>query len=367
MRVALVHDWLVVNGGAEKVTKALREQFNADVFALVDFLDADDRRDILGSGHARTTFIQRMPFARRWFRWYLPLFPAAIRRLDLRGYDLILSSSYAVAKGVRRHPGQVHVCYIHTPMRYAWVQEDSYLSDHGMRGPLAWFIRWQLARLRAWDLRSNAGVDVFIANSHNVAERVRRYYGRPAEVVHPPVDPAIFTLAEGPRTGYLVVSRLVPYKHIDRIIAAFAGMPDRTLDIVGEGPERERLEGNSPPNVRFHGAVSAAEVVRRMGAVKALVVAADEDMGLTPVEALACGTPVIALGRGGYLESVSDGVNGVLFPEPTPEHIAAAVERLEREGLCSGPAELRATAAPFFLDVFRTQVKRIVAASMGHA
>lgn len=367
MRVALVHDWLQVSGGAEKVTKALRELFNADVFALVDLLGEADRRDILGGAHAHTTFIQHLPFARRHFRWYLPLFPAAMRRLDLRGYDLVLSSSYAVAKGVRRHPGQVHVCYIHTPMRYAWVQEESYLQDHGMHGARAWFIRRQLARLRAWDLRSNAGVDVFIANSRNVAERVRRCYGRASEVVHPPVDPDHFTLSEGPRSGYLVVSRLVPYKRIDRIAAAFADMPERMLDIVGDGPERSRLEAMAPPNVRFHGALPAHEVVRRMGAARALVAAADEDMGLTPVEAMACGTPVIALGRGGYLESVQDGLNGVLFTGPDPAQIAGAVRHFERHGVRWSPADLRAGASPFFLDAFRARVSRIVAAAMSHA
>lgn len=365
MRVALVHDWLVVNAGAEKVTKALRELYDADVFAVVDFLGDADRQELLGGRRARTSFIQQLPFARRIFRWYLPLFPKAIEGLDLGGYDLIISSSYAVAKGVRKRPGQVHVCYLHTPMRYAWVKEDEYLRDHGLRGPLAALVRWRLARLRAWDLRSNAGVDTFIANSRNVAERVLRCYGRSAEVVHPPVDSERFPLCTGPRAGYVVASRAVPYKRIDRIIEAFAGMPDRRLDILGDGPERARLQAMAPPNVRFHGHVRPDELAAYLGGARALVVAADEDMGLTPVESLACGTPVVALGRGGYLESVRDGVNGIHFPEPTPAAIRDAVERLEAHAW--DPGSLRATAAPFFLDAFRAEVSRIVASAMAHA
>ena len=366
MRVALIHDWLAVSGGAEKVTRELLKLYDADVFSLVDVLNDEDRAFILHGKRARTSYVQHLPFARSHFRNYLPLFPHAIQRLDLRGYDLILSASYAVAKGVRKHPGQTHVCYIHTPMRYAWVHENEYLDDHNMRGVKGWFVRSQLKRLREWDRANSAHVDRFVANSNNVAERVKRFYGRDADVVLPPVDPVIFALHDGPRAHYLAAARLVPYKRIDRIIEAFAALPDLRLVVSGDGPDRERLERIAPANVTFTGHLAQAQLVALMQRSKALICAADEDLGLTPMEAQTCGTPAIALAKGGYLETVSDAESGILFMEATAASITEAVRRFEREGVHRSPTLLREGASPYFADRFRENMKKIIDHTMHH-
>lgn len=342
LRIAFVHDWLVVAGGAEKVTREVLRTFPADVFALVDHLPDREREDILGGRRARTSFIQHLPFSRRAFRYYLPLFPRAMERLDLSGYDMVLSASYAVAKGVRTLPGQVHVCYIHTPMRYAWIQEDGYLRDHGMGwGPRRAVVRRTLRRLRSWDLSHNARIHRFIANSHNVAERVERCYGRHADVLLPPVDTDLFTLRALPRTHFLAAARMVPYKRLDAIIGAFRLLPAQHLVVCGDGPERRRLEREAPPNVRFAGHVPDTELAHLMQQARALLVAADEDLGLAPLEAQACGTPVIALGRGGHLETVVEGRSGTFFQEATPAAIAEAVERFLDAGVERDAVALR--------------------------
>ncbi len=364
MRVAVVHDWLVVSGGAEKVTRELQDMFNADVFALVDFLNDEDRAFILHGKLARTSFIQRLPFARKHFRSFLPLFPTAMQRLDLRGYDLVISASYAVAKCVRKVPGQRHLCYIHTPMRYAWVNEVGYLQDHAVRGAKAWLVRRAMRYMRRKDLESNAGVDRFIANSRNVAERVSRFYGREADVLLPPVDMGRFALYEGPREGYLVVSRLVPYKRVDRIVEAFRKLPDRKLTVVGDGPELGRLKALAPENVKFMGHVPGDEVVALMQRSRAVICAADEDLGLVPLEAQACGTPCVALGRGGYLETVEEGRSGVLFSTNMPADIAAAVRRVDAITTLMSPKGLRRRMEHCSADAFRAGLRRIVAEMM---
>ncbi|MBL7952698.1 MAG: glycosyltransferase [Flavobacteriales bacterium] len=360
MRVAFVHDWLVVSGGAEKVTREILRTFDADVFSIIDFLSDEDRAFILGGKRAKTTFIQHLPFARKHYRYFLPLFPLAIERLDLSGYDLIISASYAVAKGVRKHPGQVHVCYIHTPMRYAWVREDDYLKDHQMSGFKAWAIRRVLQRLRTWDLKTNSSVDRFVANSANVAQRVKRIYDRDSDVLLPPVDTALFTLHEGERKHYVSASRLVPYKRVDHVIEAFRSMPDKRLLIAGDGPDRERLERSAPSNVHFLGHSSLADHVRVLQTSKALIVAADEDLGLTPLEAQACGTPTLALRKGGYLETVTEGFSGHFFNTDEPSAIAAAVRRFEEGAALAAPNELRAEMMRYDSTLFRARMRSII-------
>ncbi|MBV6403640.1 MAG: glycosyltransferase [Flavobacteriales bacterium] len=367
MRIALVHDWLAVQGGAERVTRALVDLFDPDVFALVDFLSPQARQEVLGGRRAHTTFIQHLPFARRHFRHYLPLFPAAIERLDLRGYDLVLSASYAVAKGVRTRPGQPHLCYVHTPMRYAWVMEEAYLRDHGMQGLRGLVLRRVLRRLRRWDLASTARVTCLLANSHNTAQRIRACYGREADVVHPPVDLDAFTPGPAPREHYLAVSRLVPYKRVDRIIEAFRTMPERRLIVCGDGPERDRLRQRLPANVRLAGEVPHAELVHLLRGARALIAAAEEDFGLTPLEANACGTPVLALAAGGYLETVVEGRTGLFFPTADAAAIRAAVEHFERSGVTADVEALRRHAGRFGCEVFRTAMRAAVDRCLHHA
>jgi len=373
MRVAVVHDWLTESGGAEKVTRELVDLFDADVFALVDFLSPDDRAELLHGKRATTTFIQRLPFARRKFRWYLPLFPWAIERLDLRGYDLIISSSYAVAKGVRKHPGQKHVCYIHTPMRYAWVDEEGYLRDHDMGSWKAVILKRVLRYLRKWDQANSAQVDRFIANSRHVAERVQRFYGRGADVVLPPVDPEVFTLHTGERSGFLTVSRLVPYKRIDRIIEAFRDLPSLNLTVVGDGPDAERLRSLAGPNVRFTGHLPQAELVERMQRSSALICAANEDLGLTVIEAQACGTPVITLRAGGYLETVDEANGSSFFDTDEPGALREAVLRHANAEQRQAPRttdpqaeRLRNSMTPYFGDRFRSRIDTLIKETMAH-
>jgi glycosyltransferase involved in cell wall biosynthesis len=367
MRIAIVHDWLVVSGGAEKVTRELLRAFpTADLFALMDKLSATDRAFILDGRRASTTFVQHLPFVRTHYRWYLPFFPRAIEGLDLSAHDLIISASYAVAKGVRKRPDAVHVCYLHTPMRYAWVDPEGYLQDHGMAGIQGRFVRRQLERLRAWDLRSNAGVDRFVANGKNVAERVERHYGRTADVLLPPVDDALFMLSEGERSHFIAAARLVPYKRMDRIIEAFRSLPEQTLLVCGDGPEREHLMRSAPLNVRVLGHVEHARFAQLLSTSKALVCAADEDLGLTPLEAQACGTPVIALRKGGYLESVQEGISGIFFEEASPEGIASGIRHFLRNGVQRSSVELREGVRPFFAGHFRSRMQYIVEEALEH-
>ena len=334
LRVAIVHDWLTVYGGAERVLEhMLAVMPQADVFTLVDFVP-DDQRGFLGGRKPRTSFIQRLPFARKHYRHYLPLMPLAIEQFDLSGYDLVVSSSYAVAKGVITGPDQLHVSYVHSPVRFAWDLQHQYLRQSGMaHGMASWAVRALLHQLRLWDTRTANGVDHFLANSQFIARRVWKVYRRAAEVIYPPVDIGDFRLVEGKGGTYVTVSRLVPYKRVELLVEAFARLPDRHLTIIGAGPELERLRRVAPSNVELTGFLPDAEVRRRLERARAFLFAAEEDFGIVMVEAQACGTPVIAYGKGGACEVVRDldrpGATGVLFAEQTADSIVDAIARFE--------------------------------------
>lgn len=357
LKVAIVHDWLVTYAGAERVLEQLLALFPAaDLFAVVDFLPAEDRK-WLGDRPVRTTFIQRLPGAARHFRRYLALMPVAVEQLDLSGYDLILSSSHAVAKGVLTGPDQLHVSYVHSPMRYAWDMQAQYLSqsglDRGLRGAMA---RILLHYLRLWDVRTGPGVDHFIANSSYVARRIAKSYGRQAAVIHPPVDTERFALDAGPRDDfYLLVSRLVPYKRADLVVAAFAAMPGRRLRLIGEGPEAGRIRAlvRGKPNIEWLGWQPSQVVLAQMRRARAFVYAGEEDFGIVLVEAQSCGTPVIALARGGAAETVRDGYSGVLFDSQSPQGICRAVERFETAPGMWSAAQIRHWAQRFSVERFR--------------
>lgn len=366
MRVALVHDWLDTWAGGEQVLEELAMLFpGAPVFTLVDFFPPALRAR-LGPRDIRPSFLQRMPFARSSFRRYLPLFPRAIESFDLSAFDLVVSSSHAVAKGVRTHAGQLHVCYCYSPMRYAWDLREQYLSQVGLRGGLRGRItRHTLDRLAAWDRAASTRVNEFVAISRHIAARIARCYDRDSHVIYPPVNLPTRLDACPRRQGlYVTVSRLVPYKRIDAIAAAFRLLPDRELVIVGEGPERERVAAAAGPNVRLLGQLPDSQRDDMLAQAQAFVFAADEDFGIAPIEAQAFGTPVIAYRSGGVVETIagleSHRPTGVFFDEQTPEAIADAVRDFERNADRIDPRACRENAQRFSAQRFREDFSAFV-------
>jgi glycosyltransferase involved in cell wall biosynthesis len=354
-RVAIIHDWLVVYGGAESVLRELLSLYpNADLFSIVDFLGDDDREKLFGK-RAITSFIQKLPFAKKKYRAYLALMPIAVEQFDLSSYNLVISNSYAVAKGVLTGPDQRHICFCQSPMRYAWDLQHQYLREggltHGFKSLLA---RLVLHYIRIWDTRTAAGVDIFIGNSAYIARRIRKVYGREALILHPPVDVENFTLREDKEDFYLTASRMVPYKRIDLIVQAFAAMPTRRLVVVGDGPEMAKIRRLATPNVTLLGYQPGAVLRDNMQRARAFLFAAEEDFGIVPIEAQACGTPVIAYGKGGALETVigfGPSATGVFFSEQTIDAIIAAVERFEATPI--DPKTCRSHAERFSNAVFR--------------
>ena len=367
MKVAIVHDWLVTYAGAERVLEQLLSLYpNADLFSLLDFVPPDERA-FLGGRRVTTSFIQRLPWARRKYRNYLPLMPLAIEQFDLSAYDLVISSSYAVAKGVITGPNQLHICLCHSPVRYAWDLQHQYLREVGLtRGVRSLVARYILHRLRIWDVRTANGVDGFVAISRFVAHRIWKVYRRKSVVIYPPVDIDSFTPGGSREEYYVTASRMVPYKRIDLIVAAFATMPQRRLVVIGDGPEARRIRSRSAANIEFLGE-QPFEILRdRLRRAKAFVFAAEEDFGIAPLEAQACGTPVIAYGKGGALETIRGlgdaAPTGVFFGEQSVSSLVSAVECFEREGGRIDPEACRENAERFgperFRDEFQTYMSR---------
>jgi glycosyltransferase involved in cell wall biosynthesis len=358
-RVALVHEWFDTYYGSERVAAEILACFpGADVFTLVDIM-APEQRGFLEGHDVHTSFLQRLPFARRHFRLYLPLMPLAIEQFDLAGYDLVLSSSHAFAKGVLTGPGQLHVAYVHAPMRYGWEYQHQYLRQSGLeRGLRSALTRCVLHYLRLWDYRTANQVDHFVANSRFIARRIDKIYRRSSAVVHPPVDVHAFPLQAAKQDYYVAVSRLVPYKHTETIIEAFRALPGRRLVVIGGGSGLARAQARAPANVSLLGYQPFEVLQRHLAAAKALVFAAEEDFGITPVEAQACGTPVIAFAGGGALETVrgldQPRPTGLFFDAQDAAAIAAAVERFEREGGAIRAEDCRANAQAFTPERFRS-------------
>jgi glycosyltransferase involved in cell wall biosynthesis len=360
MKTAIIHEWLDSYAGSERVLEQLFEIFpDADLHVVCDFLP-EAERGFLGGRVPRTSFIQRLPRARRWFRYYLGLMPIAVEQFDLSGYDLVVSSSHAVAKGVLTGPGTLHVSYVHSPMRYAWDLQHQYLRQARMEGGVKGALtRWLLSRLRAWDFASGARPDVIAANSAWIAERIRKSWRRESVVIHPPVDLEGFPFQASKGADYVVASRLVPYKRIDLIAAAFRRMPEKRLVIAGDGPEmgRVREAAGDAPNITIRGRVSQPDLVALLASARAFVFAAEEDFGIGMVEAQACGTPLIAYGRGGATDIVQPDATGVLFPHQTPESLIDAVTRFET--LSISPEACRANAQRFSRAVFRDRMQAV--------
>lgn len=359
LRVALVHNWLITLGGADRALLTLHELFpQAPVY--VGLHDLRRLPDSFRQLDVRATWLQRIPGAARHHRLLVPLMPLAFERLVLRGYDVVISSSHACSHGVSVSGG-LHICYCHTPMRYAWDLQDEYLAAlPAVARPAA---RIMLAWLRRCDRIAAQRVDHFIANSWNVASRIRRHYGRGATVIYPPVDVDFLTPSGEPEDFYLIVSRLVPYKRVDVAVEAFNRL-GRPLVVVGDGPQLARLQAEARPHIRFVGEVSDVTLRGYYRRCRALVFPGEEDFGLVPVEAQACGRPVIAYGRGGALESVVPGVTGTFFEEQSPEALAAGVRATESMRFDS-PA-IRAHAERFSRQRFTREIAGFVGRVAGH-
>lgn len=356
MKVALVHDWLNGMRGGERALEVLCELYpQAEIFTLL----AEPKKvsETIRSHTLHTSFIQRLPGARKFYRHYLPLFPAAIEQFDLRGFDLVISSSHCVAKGVLTPPGVPHLCYCFTPMRYAWEQYHEYFPAER----LGWFskrvIPFLMSRLRLWDAATANRVDAFMAISRHVARRINKYYRREAEVVYPPVESGRFAIAPALEPYYLVVSALVPYKRIDRAVLACnqLGVP---LVVVGDGPEQARLKRLAGPQVRFVSGATDQQLTEYYSRCQALLFPGEEDFGITPLEAMASGRPVVALGKGGVTETVVDGETGVFFHQATPGSLAEAIQ-LARQ-VKWDPERIRRRALEFDRPRFKARLAEAI-------
>jgi glycosyltransferase involved in cell wall biosynthesis len=358
MKVALVHDWLTGMRGGEKVLEVLCElEPNADIFTL--FHQRGSVSAAIERHRIETSFVQWLPRARRHYRRYLPLFPLAIEQFDLDGYDFVVSSSHCAAKAVVVAGKARHLCYCHSPMRYAWDQFDAYFGPRRV-GPLAsrWFYRPMLARLARWDAATAARVDRFLANSRYVAGRIRRYYNRVATIVHPPVDTVFYhPAATSPANHFLIVSALVPYKRLEVAIFACERIGAR-LRIAGDGPDRLRLERQAGSNVEFLGSLTDDALREEYRQALAVLLPGEEDFGIVPLEAQACGRPVVALGRGGALETVVHGDTGVLIDAAGPEAFARGLERAAATSW--NPARIRTHAEQFSRDRHVRQMETVI-------
>lgn len=366
MKVAIIHDWLVTYAGAEKVLEQIIDIYpDADLFSLVDFMKPSER-GFIKNKLVTTSFIQSLPMAKKRYRNYLPIMPRAIEQLDVSAYDVIISSSHAVAKGVITGPDQVHISYVHSPIRYAWDLQHQYLKEAGLdKGIKGMIVRNMLYHIRNWDYRTANGVDYFLSNSDFIGRRIWKVYRRESETIYPPVDVSAFTLHRDKEDFYLTASRMVPYKKIDLIVEAFSQMPDKKLVVIGDGPDFEKIKAKSGNNVQLLGYQSFEVLKDYMQRAKAFVFAAEEDFGITPVEAQACGTPVIAFGKGGALETVisykkSEKPTGLFFYEQKPEAIIHAVQEFEENIECFSPDNCRENAIRFSPERFKEDFKRFV-------
>lgn len=367
MKVAVIHDWLVCHAGAERVLEQMLGIFpEADLFSVVDFLPMEERGFILGK-KAKTSFIQKMPLARKKYRDYLSLMPLAIEQFDLSAYDLILSSSHAVAKGVITGPDQLHICMCYSPIRYAWDLQHQYLHESGLeRGVQGWLARWMLHRMRIWDLRTVNGVDSFIAISKFIERRIRKVYRRDSVVIYPPVDVEAFRSESVQKEDfYVTASRMVPYKRMDLIVETFSKrFPEKKLFVIGDGPDFRRIEPLAGPNVRLLGYQNFSVLKDYLARARAFVFAAEEDFGIAPLEAQAAGTPVIAYGKGGALETIrgleSERPSGCFFHAQDIDSLSEAILVFEARSAEMTPANCLDNALRFGSDRFRTEFEAFV-------
>lgn len=360
MKKALINDWYYVNGGAEKVIHSLNHIWeDFDHYALIDFLNESDRDFILNGKKSKTSFIQNLPTVKKDHRKFLQLFPYAIEQFDLSEYDLILSSSSSIAKGVVTRKNQLHICYCHSPMRYAWDLQEQYLQDSGLnKGLKGIYAKYVLNNIRKWDVSNSNNVTYFIANSNYISQKIKKIYNRESTVIYPPVDVEFFTLEENKKDYYFTASRMVSYKKILSIVEAFNDLPHLKLVVAGSGPEFDTIKKIAKSNISLLGQIDRLELKKQMQEAKAFVFAAQEDFGIVPVEAQSCGTPVIAFGKGGILETVAEGKTGVFFKEQTAQSLKDAV--LYFQTLNFIPKEIREHALQFSKERFESEIKAFV-------
>jgi glycosyltransferase involved in cell wall biosynthesis len=362
VKIAIIHEWLTTYAGSEKVLAAILAEYpQADLFCLIDFMPESDRGWLQGRV-PRTSFLQRIPGAGHIYRYLLPLMPFAIEQYDLSDYDVVISNSHAVAKGVITGPDQLHICYCYTPMRYAWDLQNQYLEEAKFRGLRSLFARVALHKLRIWDYRTACGVDHFITCSNYISRRLYKAYRREATVIYPNVEVDDFDIGREREDFYVTSSRMVPYKKIGLIVEAFAAMPERRLVVVGTGPQFKHIKQIATPNVTLLGYQPFPVLRENLKRARAFIFAAEEDFGIAPVEAQACGTPVLAFGRGGASETIVDGVTGLHFHAQSIEAIRDVVERFEAMGGHFDPIQIRAHAMRFSTRRFRDEFRHFVEA-----
>lgn len=365
IKIALVHEWLLSYAGSEQVSAEILKLFpEADLYSVVDFLNDEQRKHFLGK-KATTTFIQNLPGAQKHYQKYLPLMPYAIEQLDVSAANVIISSAHSVAKGVLTGPDQLHISYVHSPIRYAWDLQHQYLRESGLnKGLKGTLAKYLLHKMRIWDCRTANGVDHFIANSRFIARRIKKVYGRDADVIYPPVAVHEFEKSDHKEDYYFTASRMVPYKRMDLIVEAFSAMPDKKLVVIGDGPDFKKIKGKAAANIELLGYQPFSVLKQHMQAAKAFVFAAEEDFGITPVEAQACGTPVIAFGKGGALETVipigADKPTGIFFNEQTVASIINAVNSFENHQDVITSDNCRVHAEKFSQERFDAEFKSYI-------
>lgn len=367
MKIAVLHEWLTDFAGAENVLEQIVRAVNpSQLMTLVDHM-TKGRRAFLNEIPITTSFIQKLPFSKSKYRGYLPLMPMAVEQFDVSEFDVVVSSHYSVCHGVLTRPDQPHLTYTHSPVRYAWDLQHQYLNESGLakkriRGSLA---RAILHYLRVWDHAAGQRPDYFSANSKFIARRIEKCYRRQARVIYPPVDVDRFSLTTEPREDfYVTASRMVPYKRISLIVEAFTRMPNRHLVVIGDGPEFDRIRRLAGKNVAFLGYQSDAVLTSHLKTARAFIFAALEDFGILPVEAQACGTPVIALGRGGTAETVVDGETGILFDEQSVESLLQGIQRFEAVEPRLDRELIRRHAEKFSVERFRNEFSDYVEESL---
>lgn len=376
MKKALIHDILVQSGGAEKCVESFTTIWDDfDIFTLVDNLSEKDRERMLKGKKTTTSFIQKLPFSKKLFRHYFPFYPYAVEQFDFSDYDFILSSSFSACKGVLTRPDQIHISYVYSPVRYAWDLYHQYLREAKLeKGFKSKIVKWMLHYFRNWDAGTANRPDYYIAISHYIAKRIKKLYGKEAIVIYPPVNCDRFTIGQTTEDYYFTTSRMVPYKKMDLIVEAFKHMPNKKLIVGGDGPDFKKIQKIAPKNVELLGFLETNQLIKYTQSAKAFIFAAEEDFGIAPIEAQACGVPVIAFGKGGALETIIGNFSeqnkvekfhtGVFFEKQTTESLINAVAVFEKNETIFDKQTIRNQALKFdtkrFEHEFKTTIDTII-------